>query len=142
MTNYNNQWVPPSLRKEWQINVLREVLEGLERIILTQPPPSFLLDVTLFTVFFGSRPLGTRAQTAQHILRLHLGTSNLNHHPLGFLLHHQVGSVTQHVSCVAHNTTPLLPISKHLLLFQNQDDDIDITFGMTLNIVTSKDHNI
>ena len=28
MTNHNNQWVPPSLRKEWLINVLREVLEG------------------------------------------------------------------------------------------------------------------
>ena len=28
----------------------------LERMILTQPPPSFLLDVTLFTVFFGTRP--------------------------------------------------------------------------------------
>ena len=26
-------------------------------MILTQPPPTFLLDVTLFTVFFGTRPL-------------------------------------------------------------------------------------
>ena len=26
-------------------------------MILTQPPPTFLLDVTLFTVFFGTCPL-------------------------------------------------------------------------------------
>ena len=29
----------------------------LERMILTQPPPSFLLDVTLFTVFFWNSSL-------------------------------------------------------------------------------------
>ena len=28
MTNHNNQWVPPSLKKARHINVLREVLEG------------------------------------------------------------------------------------------------------------------
>ena len=28
MTNHNNQWVPPSLRKEWQINVLKRFQRG------------------------------------------------------------------------------------------------------------------
>ena len=28
MTNHNNQWVPPSLTKEWQINVLKRFQRG------------------------------------------------------------------------------------------------------------------
>ena len=35
-------------------------------MILTQPPPTFLLDVTLFTVFFfGTRPLSACVETYQ-----------------------------------------------------------------------------